>query len=115
MIEPPVIASSTVTLHGRKRPISGVFESALYASGGLQAPRILYGQKSSLSFDFSVDLTSISFRTPKPSVFNASITRLLASLKVKLSCTSMLNVLFLMGILHVESFFIYFLISDKTD
>ena len=55
--------------------MSGSAESARWARGGLQAPRITYGRKSTSSFFLNVARMSISVRIPKPSLLNSSRAR----------------------------------------
>ena len=60
-------------------PISGSASSAWLASGGLQAPRMVYGSRSTPSFFFSVPATSMVLSTPKPCAPRAAVTAGMAS------------------------------------
>ena len=54
--------------------MEGTASNARWANDGLHAPRIRYGGPSTPSFACIVAATSISVRTPKPSVRNAAST-----------------------------------------
>lgn len=61
-------------LQGSKAPTLASASRARFANGGLQAPRMRYGPRSTPRRALSVACTSISARTPKPSVFRAAST-----------------------------------------
>ena len=79
----PSASHSTVTLHGSSSPTDGSAEIALNASGGLHAPRIMYGRNSRPSFSRNAARRSISVRTPNPSCLSASRTRVTAASKAE--------------------------------